>query len=41
LDPTSIQTIIEKMEAIRDSLIASVEQEEELEARAKRVPTNQ
>jgi hypothetical protein len=37
LDPTAIQTIIEKMEVIRDSLIASIEQEEELENRSKRV----
>lgn len=36
LDPTSIQTVIEKMEVIRDSLLVSVEQEEELERVSKR-----
>lgn len=36
LDPSSVQTIIEKMEVVRDSLTSSVEEENALEEQAIR-----
>lgn len=37
MDPSSLQTIIEKMEVVRDSLLSSVEEENALEEQAIRV----
>ena len=37
MEPRSIQTIIEKMEVVRDSLITSVDEETALEEQAIRV----